>query len=319
MSSPTRKNLQKNILATVLYYDAMNYPLTAFEIWKYLINIENEKKDSTNKADNYCGLVDIIRELDEYNLKRFLKSRNGFYFWRGREELVEKRIRRGKISAGKIKKLRRVVWWLRLVPFVRLIGITGALAMKNAESDSDWDVLVVLKSGRIWTGRTLVTGLLQIVSKRRHGQKIKDRVCLNHFITESNLEIATKEIEPFFPASQFFFLFPVFDAGLFRKFQLRNSWIRDYKPNYYLNETKSPATIEDSEFSRQLRMFGEKMFDWQILENWLERWQLAKIGRNPKTKLPGSYIKATAGQLVFLPEPQGPEIVAAMRQRLKNF
>lgn len=306
--------LQKNILATVAYYDGMDYPLTAFETFKYLTTL-NSRLTADNKQQ--FSLANIIKELDEYKMKRFIEERAGFYFLKGRKNLVEQRIERDKIAVSKLKRLRRIVRILRFVPFIRMIGVTGRLAMKNADEGSDWDILVVLKGGKIWTGRTLVTLLLQLLGKRRHGEKIKDRVCLNHFITNESLEIATRDKFALFSAHEFSFVFPFFDTGIFQKFQLRNSWIKDYKLNYHLDEIGNLKTLGESGATRLIRRIGERIFGWQILENWLRSWQRKKIMNNPKTRLPGSFIRATDQQLVFLPEPRGSELLDHASKKLE--
>lgn len=313
MSSP---ELQKNILATIAYYDGMNYPLTAFEVYKHLILLNNRQPTTDN---NIFSLPNIIKELEEYEIRKFIEEYRGFYFLRGRKELVEKRIERDKIAVEKLKRLRRVVRLLRLIPFVRMIGTTGRLAMKHAEKESDWDVFMVLKNGKIWTGRTLVTGFLHFIGKRRHGKKIKDRICLNHFVTDESLEVITKNNFPLFSAHEFSFIFPLFDMGIFRKFQLRNGWIKDYMPNFHLNETGNLKLLEDSGVSRTIRGIGEELLNWQFLENLLRKIEREKIANNPKTHQPGSFIVATDRQLVFLPEPRGPELINHLEEKLKLF
>ena len=209
-------NLDKKILSTVCYYDVFDYPLTSFEIYKHIVEI---KSDNERREDESISIADVWERMRESGLGRFIERKNGMYFLRGREDLVGQRIERDKISVAKIKKLRKVVYFLRLVPFVRMIAVTGRLAMKNAKMDSDWDVLVAVKGGRIWMGRTLITLVCHCLGKRRHHNKTKDRVCLNYFITADSLEIRNKDL---FSANEYFFCIPIFDAGkYFKKFQLR--------------------------------------------------------------------------------------------------
>lgn len=307
--------LQKNIYATLAYYDGMDYPMTAFEVWKYLIAWNHKLGIMNHKY----SLTNIINGLDDYELRKLIEEHKGFYFLRGRKKIVEERLRRNKIAESKLKKLRRVVWFIRFIPFVRMIGVAGRLAMKHTEKSSDWDVLVVLKSGKIWTGRTLATAYLQLIGKRRQGDKIKDRVCLNHFITDGHLKVETREKFPEFSAHEFSFMFPIFDAGIFQKFQLRNSWIKDYHPNYYLNETGNLKTFSDSRVIRAIKRAGEIILSWEFLENWLADWQARKIMNNPKTSQPGSFIKFSERALVFLPKPQGSELLNNLSEKMRNF
>ena len=322
-------SLPKNILSTIIYYDVLDYPLTSFEIWKYLIihNVEpayRTGRRETQNDDNKCSLADIIKELENEEVKKYIEEYRGFYFLKGRIDLVEQRIKRNKISASKLKRLRRAVWLLRFVPYVRMIAVTGTLAMKNAEKPSDWDLLIVLEKGKIWTGRTLVTAAVQLIGKRRYGEKIKNRICLNYFITTSSLEIRTKDL---FSANEYYFLFSLFDSGsYYNKFQLKNSWIRDFKPNYQLNEVISPKTLRDSGISLIIRNILEKILNlpagrqgFDFLENYLRKWEKGKIERNPKTQKVGSFIEATDEALIFLPEPQGPKVFEEFKRKLADL
>jgi hypothetical protein len=338
--------LSNNILSTLCYYDCLNYPLTAFEIWKYLIKNQKSIPPRRDKNQKYlnenesCPLADVIGELESKELKCFIEEYRSFYFIKGRKVLVGKRINKNKISVSKIKKLQRIIRILKFVPFVRLVAATGTLSMKNAGRGSDWDLLIAFKKGRIWTGRALVTIVIHLIGKRRHGRKVNDRVCLNYFITTESLEIKIKDL---FSANEYYFLFPLFDSGIYphtiykcdskllrkfsvgngvgvyQKFQLRNSWIRDFKPNYQLSEAISPKTFRDTKISRLVRNIGEKILSFELLENYLRKLEKFKIERNPKTRKKGGLIEASDDALIFLPEPQGPMIYERFRMKLEEL
>ncbi len=313
VSAGSRDALEKNILATVAYYDALDYPLTSFEIWKYLMRVDYSNDEGFNKEYSLTGIVKILESSD---LKSFIKESQGFYFLEGKSGLIEERIKRNKIANLKLKRLRRVVWVLRFIPFVRMIGVTGRLAMKNTEPQSDWDLLVVLRNGKIWSGRTLATLILQVIGKRRHGEKIQDRVCLNYFLTDKSLEIITKDI---FSANEYFFMLVLFGCKQFSVFQLKNKWIKKFKPSYCLDETSNLRLVEDSKISKIAREMGEKIFSFEFIENWLRKLERRKIAKNPKTYQEGSLVQASDEALVFLPEPKGPKIFEKFKNRIENL
>jgi hypothetical protein len=305
--------LSNSILTTLCYYDCLNFPLTAFEVWKNLM-VNSEQRAMSKEAEHSLG--EVMKELYSGNLAVQIEEFRGFYFLKGRKDLVDQRIERNKISVEKIKKLRKYINISRFIPFVRMVALTGRLAMKNAEMKSDWDVLIVLQKGKIWTGRTLVTIVLQIFGKRRYKDKIKNRVCLNHFITTGSLEINLQDL---FSAHEYSWIVPIFDTGFFNKFQIRNSWIRDYRPNYCLSDLYPKGIITDSKVTLFFRRWLEKMVSANWIETNLQVWQKKKISRNPKTNQAGSYIEATNEALVFLPEPQGPKIYECYMEKLKRF
>ena len=82
MSDP---ELRKNILATVAYYDVMDYPLTGFEAWKYLTRIQSDLGGDKRKY----SLAEVLAELQGEGLQRVIEVQQGFYFLRGRQSLVD--------------------------------------------------------------------------------------------------------------------------------------------------------------------------------------------------------------------------------------
>lgn len=307
------EQLSKHILATIIYYDGLDYPLTAFEIWKYLIRTDYYDQ---NQIFIHTPLVEVIKILDSQELSEYIRNLNGFYFLKGRQELVFQRINRAKISAGKLKKLRKLASLIRSVPYVKMIGVTGRLAMKNANLKSDWDLFIVIKHGKIWTGRTLVTLLLHLIGKRRYGRKITDRACLNFFVTDESLEVMTKDL---YSANEYMFLFPIFGADTFVRFQIKNHWIKGMKPHYELDEMPSIKTLVDGFWSRNIRKIGERIFDSKWIESWLRNFEKKRIMRNPKTHQEGSLVYAGDDALVFLPSPHGPKIFEKFKEKLSGL
>lgn len=304
--------LEKNILATLAYYDVLDYPMTSFEIHKYFTNFNQQSATGSLQPD----LLEIINALEGEKLKKFIEEYRGFYFLRGRKDLVEQRLERSKIAESKFKILLKIVRWLRFVPYVRMIAVTGRLAMKNTESGSDLDILVVLASGKIFTGRTLVTLAAHLLGRRRYGEKITNRICLNYFITEKSLEINLKDA---FSASEYSFIFPLFGFAVFQKFQEENSWIKKYKPNYRADDIPNLKLLPDTRSAKFFRQIGEKIFSFDFIEDWLKRWQTQRIANDPRTKKAGSMIIANDDMLVFLPEPQSPEVFEKFKERLESL
>lgn len=327
--------LSKLILATLAYYDVMDYPMTGFEVWKYLTRVSNYKL-LTPDEEKY-SLGDVIKELEEDKLKRFVEEYRGYYFLRGSppatlrspdalaqtmragvamragQNLVEQRIERNKIAGQKFRIVRQVAWWLRFAPFVRGVAVAGRLAMKNAEMKSDLDLFIVIQHGKIFTGRLLITLLVHILGKRRHGRKVQDRICLNHFVTDT-FSISVKDI---FSAHEYSFLAPIFNGDAFLGFYENNGWIRNYKINLEI-ASDNLQMIPDSGFSRFVRKASEKFLQADFVESYLRKWQKKRINKNPKTGQIGGVILADDSELAFWPnfENQGPKVFEKFQERL---
>ena len=299
-------------MATISYYDGLNFPLTAFEVWKYLIRSDYY----TLNKDEKITIAQVVQHLHDKNIIKFIDHLNGFYFLVGRKELVTRRIGNAKLSAEKIRKLHFVAKVLRFVPFVRMIGITGALAMKNARMESDWDLLIVTKYKKIWTCRTLVTVVLHLLGKRRHGKHVANRVCLNFFVTDQSMEIITKDL---FSANEYMFLFPLYGQEMYTKFQIKNRWIKNMKPSYALSDIEPLGTVADSFWARLFRDIGENILLWDWIEHWLKKIESKRISLNPKTHQEGSLIYADDDALIFLPTPHGPKIFEKFKEKIEQL
>lgn len=289
----------------------MNFPLTAFEVWKYLITLSYKEEVSS------WSLKEVMDCLDEEDsLRGKIGQYRGFYFLKNRQELVAERIIREKISSQKLKKVFRATRFIRMVPFLRMVAVTGRVAMRNAKTESDLDLFVVFQSGRMFTGRLLLTVLTHIMGKRRHGERINDRLCLNYFATEDGLEVVDKDL---FASSEYSFILPVFDLGVFEKFQEANRWIEYYRPNFSFPSLPPFRSVRDNLLSKKLRGIGEKLWGWNFLEKALGRWQLGRIAKDPRTKREGSRIIANEKTLLFLPVPQGPIIWERFSEKIGNL
>lgn len=298
-------NLHKNIVATVTYYDVLDYPLTPYEVWRFLISYDG------SLATDRALLRDVVLALNTPELRSRFAFLHGFVFLPGRGRLVEERIAREKLSARKLTRMKYLAGWMRHLPFVRMIGATGSLALKHGTKSSDWDMLVVFEQGKIWLGRFVMTVALQLVGKRRHGDKVRDRACLNYFITTSRLEIMNKDL---YGAHEYQTMRLLWGKPVYEKFQLANRWIGGFKPNYL------PATLRDRFTLGEGSSYMRSLVEWTTLrlpgQQLLQRWQNQKILSNPNTALAGSCIEASDEALIFLPKPRGPRVFSEFKKRL---
>ena len=304
-------SLHRIILETVAYYDVFDYPLTEFEVWKLLLMSDGE---GMSAPDISFRMVEETLE-GSYLRKRLGRAR-GFVFLRGRERLIALRLERQRIADRNIRGARRIASILRFFPFVRMVGLTGSLSMKNADRGSDWDFFIVLRSGYIWTGRATVTALLHLFGLRRHGNHIAHRACLNFWVTTRSLEIRLKDL---FSSSEYFFIIPLFGEAVFRTFQQSNVWIRWFRPHFRVTRLPHVALLPDTSLARFSRMVGEILLAGLGLESVLRRVQKRKIAANPKTNTSEGIIEATDEALVFLPHPRGPKIFESFRHRMSDI
>lgn len=89
----------------------------------------------------------------------------------------------------KWKKFLRRARLLRCIPFVEFAFASGSMATGNVNPDSDFDVLIGVREGRIFTARFFAALIFGMFGYRRsrldHSWAAADKVCLNHFVTAS--------------------------------------------------------------------------------------------------------------------------------------
>jgi hypothetical protein len=300
-------NLHKNIVATVTYYDVLDFPLTPYEVWRFLISYDGASK--TDKA----MLRDVILALETPELQSKLAYLDGFVFLTGRGRLVHERIEREKLSVRKLTQMKKLAQTMRHLPFVRMIGATGSLSMKHGTRGSDWDMFIVFEQGKIWIGRFILTLFLHIIGKRRHGKNVQDRACLNYFITTDRLEIMSKDL---YGAHEYQSMRLLWGKKVYERFTLANRWIQDFRPQYTVSHLAERFAIDESGQASLVQKFLEKLANAIPFQQKLINWQRHKIAHNPNTNLDGSHIEASDQALIFLPKPRGPKVFSEFKKRL---
>lgn len=87
----------------------------------------------------------------------------------------------------KWKELLKYGWAFAWIPFVDFAFVSGSMAMGEAREDSDFDIILGCKKGRMFTARALTICIFNLLGKRRKGkytkEESKNKFCFNHFVT----------------------------------------------------------------------------------------------------------------------------------------
>ncbi len=315
--------LRDNILATLAYYDVFDFPLKEKEIFEFLVNLGHLPAAGNRQTPDFS---EIKAELERLKGDGAVNFYDGFYFLFGRDYLMPLRLRREKIAKKKWKKTYNAVWWLNFLPYIKAIFASGSLAMSNAEELGDLDILIIVKHGRIWLSRLLVSGLVSLIGMRRkYNQKIApDKICLNHYITDKSLTIFCRSI---YTAQTYINLKPVFisDPQIIAEFYKANSWLGDYVLNFSHSSQYYDSMIYHSKklgrsFLAKIKsaawemILNSKLGDW--LEDWAKRWQIKRIERHKKQDPPGGRVVYNDDCLEFHPGSVEREIIEKYNQRL---
>ena len=241
--------LEQAILQTVAYADVFDYPLTFEEIHRYLVAFVAPPE--TTRA--ILGNGHLVP-------KRLSRCR-GYLTLPGHEAIVELRRTREQIASQLWPRAIHYGHILAQLPFVRMVALTGALAMNNVEADADLDYLIVTAPGRLWVCRALVIVLVRLAAQRG------DIICPNYFLTERALNLQERNL---FTAHEMTQMVPLSGREVYERMRQINSWTEDFLPN----AIGAPRVITTRDGHHHgLQSISEGILNTSPGE-WFEQWEM---------------------------------------------
>jgi hypothetical protein len=253
----TQAVLERAIVRTVAYADVFDYPMTVDEVHRYLIGMPASRGTLRSALAYMRSMPHAL-------------ARSGRYLTlAGRESTIETRRGRAAISA---QYWKRAVGYGRVIgrlPFVRMVAVTGALAMDNV-ADADIDYLIVTEPGRLWLCRALVVGLVRAAAMRGA------TLCPNYFLSERALAIDEQNL---FTAHEVTQMVPLVGSATYARFRALNGWTSTFLPN----ATGAPKRIAMAEptsaGARGVVEWTLRLSPGTLLEDWERARKMRKLGR----------------------------------------
>jgi hypothetical protein len=292
--------LEKAVLRTLAYADVFDYPMTGEEVGRWLIRIQNPESRIQN-------LRDVLGRLR----KQVLITKKGeFYCLKGREEVFDLRERREKNAVVKWKVARRVGKWLRVIPTVKMVAVTGALAMNNCDEEDDVDLMIVTASGWLWTTRLVVTLVLELLGLRRKpgDVRVANKVCVNVWLDEGDLGVKPGKYGLYLAHEVLQAEPVVVKEDVYKRFLRTNEWVRGWLPYGWEWRKKKLVQVQVQE---KIEEKGSRLRSNSSLVERLaygfQRWYM----RRKKTREVVSETRA-----MFHPEDVGRKIMSKFKARM---
>lgn len=246
------QTLQQAVLETLAYSDVFDYPLTFDELHRYLTA-------SAPPADLAACLSDM----------GLVSTENRFYFLADRRETVRTRMNREQASRAAFQRACRYGSILGSLPFVRMVTLTGSLAMLNLSRDADMDYMLVTQPKRLWLARAFAVLFGRVM--RIFG----DRICVNLLVAESALEWHPRDL---YSAREMCQMIPLAGMDVYHRLRAANAWTKSFLPNADSEPALAPKVKRSAVFQKWLEFpLVGKIGD--ALESWAMRLQLKKITR----------------------------------------
>lgn len=202
--------LETAVWRTIAYADIFDYPLTSAEIHRYLE-----------------GMVATPAEIEHVLthgrlIPHHLLCHPPYYLLPGRSHLCQ--IRQARTQAA------QTLWPVALhygrliasLPFVRMVAVTGSLAVNNPNEHADIDYLVVTQNGRVWLSRAFIITLVRLAARHNH------TLCPNYILAETALSFPDHTL---YTARELTQMVPLHGLPIYQQMRQLNPWVNQFIPN----------------------------------------------------------------------------------------
>jgi hypothetical protein len=245
--------LQRAVVTSVAYSDVFDFPLTLEEVRRGL--------------GIGCSTADCEAALAA--AEELVSFRDPYYTLAGRESLTETRERRQAASAYLLRRADAYGRLIGRLPFVRMVAVTGSLAVENAEVRDDIDYLIVTAPGRLWLARSLAMAVVRLASLRGL------TLCPNYLLAEDALALPERDV---YTARELLQMRPLTGHAVYARMLDVNPWHRDLLPNW------QPQAVPEDRGWSVLERLGERVLGGRLgdrLERWLLQRKVRELGSRP--------------------------------------
>lgn len=207
-SGPTP--LEAAIRQSVAYAAVFEYPLTLSQLHETLVGI----RATAPEVERCCETSDYLRV--------HIECHDGYYVPAGRARMIQGRRERERTSLDTLRRHRWLLRALCVVPYTRLVALSGSLAHLNGPASADLDLFVVTDGPRVWSVTVAMVVLAKLWGQRRV-------VCVNYVVSDRRLRLHQQDL---FTANQVVHLKPLHGAAVYQRFLEANPFVAECYPNH---------------------------------------------------------------------------------------
>jgi hypothetical protein len=249
---------KKALIQTITFFDIFDFALTREELCDYMLY----KKWT-------------LAELKEFtNHERFIIETHRHVYLKGRAMSIKVRKDKEHQARKLIKKAKKHVKLMQMLPFVRTVALCNNLSFYNAERESDIDLFIITERKRLFFARSIIWLYTQLLGLRRHGDKTKGRFCLTFFVSKDgmNLESIKKENDIYL-TFWVRLLRPLIGQDTYKELISQNKWINEYF-DYEIDQQKH--LLPESKRLKRIQSILEYAYKGSLgdgIEYLLKSWQ----------------------------------------------
>lgn len=273
MKSISDGPLATAIVQTVAYVDVFDYPLRPAEVHRYLIGMAAPRAKVEQLLANGALVPRRLARHDDYLTLP------------GRQQIVETRRRREAIARRLWPFAIRYGRLIAALPFVRMVAVTGSLAVNNAEGEADIDYLIITANDRLWLSRAFIILIVRLAALRNV------HLCPNYLLSERALLFSEQNL---YTAHELAQMIPLSGQDVYGHIRHLNRWAEAWLPNAISAPPPAPPiSAAESAPRKPLQGILERGLGGSLggrLEKWERERKLAKFKRQTaeSRQAPGS-------------------------------
>lgn len=216
VAEPSVSAIARDSFWVIAYFAHFGYPLTAFEVWKWL----------HAPVQSWTLREVMVALAEDAWLRERVGEWNGFYGFGDVEAHWHDRHTRYLDAVRKYNVLRPVMEYIGRLPGVEGVAVCNSLAYHHTNADSDIDLLILTTPSRVWSVRLLAVSMMALLHKRPR-EAARDPICCSFFADRTALDFSVYKIGDADPYLEYWSaaLIPLVDRdGVFTAYRAANTW-----------------------------------------------------------------------------------------------
>ena len=256
------------VIATVGYADVFDMPIELHHLHRYLVGSKLTEDQTSSTVDALVQGGWLGRRGDVIHLP-------------GREAVLD--IYDDRTARSMTMWDQAQVWGRRigLLPFVRMVAVTGGLAVDSVAPHDDIDYFIIVRPGRLWTTRLMIIALGKLAD--RHDIEL----CPNFIVSTNAMDMDVRTV---YVARELAQMVVIVGDDLCQEVRERNSWMFEFLPNATVAGDQTRLTNVRTNPAQALAERLLLLPVFQRFEDWERKRKIAKLttvrSRRPEVGAP---------------------------------
>lgn len=255
MTVPVLRTAVDSVCATVSYADVFDMPIDLKHLHRYLVG------SSLSVLETSIAVDDLIS-------KGRLARRDNVVYLAGREVVLDVYDERTERAADMWHDAE--AWGQRIgrIPFVRMVAVTGGLAVDSVADHDDIDFFIVTRPHRVWLTRLMIIVLGRIAV--REGVEL----CPNFIVSTRALAMDERSM---YVARELAQMVVIVGDELCQTVRHSNDWMFEYLPNATIQGDRSHLSDIQPSSPQKWAEWFLLLPPFKLLELWERKRKIRKL------------------------------------------